>query len=100
MRVVPAARGTSGHRTKARPNEASLLLRFVLGVPRVVGWYEGPFAFACDEGVAEAGLEVVAMGAEPVAFVEPGVMGLAPLFPVVELDPLHTRAVERRALRG
>jgi hypothetical protein len=66
----------------------------------VLGWDHGAFAGAFDERPSVEGLEMVVVGAEAVAFVEAGVVGLGPVFAVVELDSLYARAVDPGALRS
>jgi hypothetical protein len=61
----------------------------------VVGWDEGPFAVALDEGPAVVGFLAVVVCAEPVEEVEGGVVGFGVVVAVVVLE-----AVARRAALG
>ncbi|HSK25650.1 MAG TPA: hypothetical protein VK894_01915 [Jiangellales bacterium] len=63
----------------------------------VVGWDEGAFAGAGDEGPAVAGLEVVVDSAERVELAEAGVPGAGPVLAVVDLDPAPPAAFDRAA---
>ncbi|HEY9376855.1 MAG TPA: hypothetical protein VIQ02_07145, partial [Jiangellaceae bacterium] len=61
----------------------------------MVGWHEGTFASARDQGVAEAGFQVVVEGAQRVEFVESGVAGLGPRDLVIPLHPPAVTALHR-----
>src|SRR5581483_5518379 len=64
----------------------SVRLLGVAGVVGVVGWDEGAFAGAGDEGPAVVGLEVVVVVTDPVGPVQHGEMGVGPVLPVVVLQ--------------
>jgi hypothetical protein len=53
-----------------------------------VGWDEGPFAFAFDEGPAVVGFFAVVVSAEPVEEVEGGEVGFGVVVAVVVLEPV------------
>ena len=71
----------------------------VFGVAGVVGWDEGSFAGAGDEGPAVVGFEVVVVGAERVELIEPCVFGAGPFGIVIVFEVLGAGAAQHRAAR-
>ena len=65
-----------------------VLVLGVAWVAGVVGWDEGPFAFAFDEGPAVVGFLGVVVAAEPVEEIEGGEVGLGVVEAVVVLEPV------------